>query len=122
LVCKTEGRARINKNILNKAYETLRSDILLTPKASKAQTGRFTKSLNPLVSLFVIITCIVLLNYMGIKIYFKFFTEKTAQTEVPSPVESETPSNVLLPEPEPMEMETKIIEDSQGIGAFSNDC
>ena len=113
LVCKTEGRARINKNILNKAHETLRSDILLTPKASKAQTGRFSKSLNPLVSIFVIITCIVLLNYMGIKIYLKFFTEKTVQTEVPSPVESETPSHVLLPEPEPIEMETKVIEEPE---------
>jgi len=114
LVCKTEGRARINKKILNKAYETLRSDTLLTPKASKAQTGRFTKSLNPLVPIFVIITCIVLLNYMGIKIYFKFFTEKTAQTELPSPpVESETPSEALLSKPEPMEMETKVIEEPE---------
>ncbi len=111
LVCKTEGRARINKKILNKAYETLRSDILLTPKASKAQTYRSIKFLNPLVSIFVIITCIVILNYMGIKMYFKFFTEKTAQTEPPSPVETKTPSNALLPEPGPMEMETKVIEE-----------
>jgi type II secretory pathway predicted ATPase ExeA len=113
LVCKTEGRARVNKEILNKAYEMLRSDVLLTPKASKAQTSRFTKFLNPLVSLFVIITCIVILNYMGIKMYFKLFPEKTAQTELQVPVESETSSDVLLPEPGPMEMVMKDLEEPE---------
>jgi general secretion pathway protein A len=110
LVCKTEGRARINKKILNTAYETLRSDILFTPKASKAQTGRVTKLLNPLVSLFVIITCIVILNYFGIKMYFKLFPEKTTQMEPQSPVESEVPPDVLPPEPEPMELEAKVLK------------
>ncbi|MBN1830526.1 MAG: AAA family ATPase [Deltaproteobacteria bacterium] len=111
LVCKTEGRARVNKNILNKAYETLQSDILLSPKASKTQTGRFTKSLNPLVSLFVIITCIVILNYMGIKMYFKLFADKSAQTELTPTIKSKTPYYVRLPEPEPITMETKIIDE-----------
>lgn len=113
LVCKTEGRARVNKNILNKAYETLRSDVLLTPKASKAQRGRFAKFLNPLVSLSVIMTCIVVLSYMGIKIYFKLFPEKIAQTKLSVPVESETPPDVLLPEPESMKMAMKALEESE---------
>jgi general secretion pathway protein A len=112
LVCKTEGRARINKNILNKAYEMLRSDVLLTPKTIKVQTDGLTKFLNPLVSLFVVITCIVLLSYMGIKMYFKLFPEKTTQTEIQASVDSETQS-ALLPEPESEEMKSKDVEESE---------
>ena len=79
LICKAEGLEKVNKRILKKSDEALRSDLIFTPKSSDpVKKGGFSsyKRVTPLV---VGSICIVLLMLAALFSYTPYFSKDTSQ-------------------------------------------
>jgi len=80
LICRAEGLEKVNKRILKKSDDALRSDLIFTPKSSgSAKNFSFYKRAIPLA---VGSICIVLLILTGIVSYTLYFSKNTAQNVV----------------------------------------
>ena len=63
LIAMTEGRRKIDRKILQKAHETLQTDLVFTPLSSRSRTYRGRAAIKPLV---IVAGCIVVLILLGI--------------------------------------------------------
>lgn len=92
LICKTEGPAKVNKKIIKKADEALRSDLIFTPKSFSLMKPLTITSI-----------CLVLLVVLGVLSFRAYFGNKHAPMRPEQFTSNERPLHSMVPESEDTE-------------------
>jgi general secretion pathway protein A len=95
LICMTEGKRKVNRKILRKAEEALRTDLIFTPQRLAGKRGRFKPLIPIMVSLAVLMG--ITFIYLGFGVIKKSSLAQSviSSFERPEPVESAKASPAL---------------------------
>lgn len=77
LICKAEGLEKVNKRILKKSDEALRSDLIFTPKPSDTVNKGVFSFYKRVATLAAVSICVVVLMLVGFFSYSTYFSKNT---------------------------------------------
>ena len=88
LICMAEGLRKVNRKILKKAHEAWQTDLVFTPKSSKALTYRVNKPNKPLIVVAGSLVVVVLLGIIAIRSGFSVDNFKSVFQKIRSAIQT----------------------------------